>query len=45
MRPNHLVTLLVLLAALLALSVPAAPAHAGGIVSTCDEAHLLAAAR
>ncbi len=39
MRPKHLVALLVLLA----LAVPAAPAHAGGIVSICDEAHLLAA--
>ena len=47
MRPKHLVTLLVLLAVLLAvlltLAAPAAPAHAGGIVSVCDEAHLLAA--
>ncbi len=29
--------------ALLALAVPAAPAQAGGVVSVCDEAHLLAA--
>ena len=36
MRPKHLVTILVLLA----LAVPASPAHAGGIVSICDEAHL-----
>lgn len=28
---------------LLALALPAAPAHAGGIVTVCDEAHLLAA--
>ncbi len=39
MRPKYLVTILVLLA----LAVPASPAHAGGIVSVCDEAHLLAA--
>ena len=39
MRPKYLVTILVLLA----LAVPASPAHAGGIVSICDEAHLLAA--
>ena len=39
MRPKHLVAILVLLA----LAVPASPAHAGGIVSICDEAHLLAA--
>ena len=44
MRPKHLVTLLVLLAVLLAAcSATAAPAHAGGVVSVCDEAHLLAA--
>jgi predicted outer membrane repeat protein len=47
MRLQHLVTLLVLLTALLAvlltLAAPAAPAHAGGVVSVCDEAHLLAA--
>ncbi len=29
--------------ALLALVVPASPAHAGGVVTVCDEAHLLAA--
>ena len=28
---------------LLALAVPASPAHAGGVVSVCDEAHLRAA--
>ena len=39
MRTKHLVAILVLLA----LAVPASPAHAGGIVSVCDEAHLLAA--
>ena len=39
MRPKYLVIILVLLA----LAVPASPVHAGGIVSTCDEAHLLAA--
>ena len=39
MRPKYLVTILVLLT----LAVPASPAHAGGIVSVCDEAHLLAA--
>ena len=38
-RPNRLITILVLLA----LAVPAPPAYAGGIVSICDEAHLLAA--
>ena len=42
MRPKHLVTILVLLA-LAAASAPSAPAHAGGVVSVCDEAHLLAA--
>ena len=36
MGPKYLVTILVLLA----LAAPAAPAHAGGIVSVCDEAHL-----
>ena len=41
MRPKHLVTLLVLLALVVA-SAPT-PAHAGGIVSVCDQAHLLAA--
>ena len=44
MRPKHFVTLLVLpavlLAALLTLAAPAAPAHAGGVVTVCDEAHL-----
>jgi len=39
MRPKYLITILVLLA----LAAPASPAHAGGIVSVCDEAHLLAA--
>ena len=39
MRPKHLVTILVLLV----LALPAAPAHAGGIVSICDEGHLQAA--
>ena len=39
MRPKHLVAFLVLLA----LAVPIAPAHAGGILSVCDEARLLAA--
>ena len=45
MRPKHLITLLVLLAFTMAMTVaaPAAPAHAGGIVSVCDQAHLLAA--
>ena len=41
MRPKHLVTLLVLLA--LAVASAPTPAQAGGIVSVCDEAHLLAA--
>ena len=41
MRPKHLVILLVLLA-LAAASAPT-PAHAGGIVSICDQAHLQAA--
>ena len=39
MKPTYLVTTLVVLA----LTMPATPAHAGGIVSVCDEAHLLAA--
>jgi cell division septation protein DedD len=39
MRTLHILGILVLLA----LALPAAPAHAGGIVSVCDEAHLLAA--
>ena len=47
MRPKHLVALfalpVVFLAALLMLAAPATPAHAGGVVSVCDEAHLRAA--
>ena len=45
MRPKHLVTLLVLLtlAVAVTLAAPAAPAHAGGVVTVCDEEHLLAA--
>ena len=39
MRGKHLVIVLILLV----LALPAAPAHAGGIVSTCDETHLKAA--
>ena len=39
MRTKIFVAILVLLA----LALPASPAHAGGIVSICDEAHLLAA--
>ncbi len=39
MRTIHILGILVLLA----LTVPASPAHAGGVVSVCDEAHLLAA--
>ena len=39
MRYKYLVTILVLLA----LALAASPAHAGGIVSMCDEAHLLTA--
>jgi hypothetical protein len=39
MRPKHILAILVLLA----LAAPASPAHAGGIVSVCDEAHLLTA--
>jgi hypothetical protein len=39
MRTKHLITILVLLAAGLLPS----PAHAGGVVAVCDEAHLLAA--
>jgi hypothetical protein len=39
MRTKHLVTILILLA----LAMPASPAHAGGVVTFCDEAHLLAA--
>jgi predicted outer membrane repeat protein len=41
MRPKHLVTLLVLLA--LAVASAPTPAQAGGVVTVCDEAHLLAA--
>ena len=41
MRPQHLVTLLVLLA--LAVASAPTPAQAGGVVTVCDEAHLLAA--
>ena len=39
MRPKYLAIVLVLLA----LAVPAFPAQAGGVVSVCDEGHLLAA--
>jgi CSLREA domain-containing protein len=39
MRRIHLVALLVLLA----LALPASPAQAGGVVSVCDETHLLSA--
>jgi hypothetical protein len=39
MRHTPLVTLVVLLA----LALPAPAAHAGGVVDTCDEAHLTAA--
>jgi len=39
MRTIYILVILVLLA----LAVPAAPAHAGGVVTVCDEAHLLAA--
>ncbi len=39
MRTIHILAILVLLA----LAVPAAPAQAGGVVTVCDEAHLLAA--
>jgi predicted outer membrane repeat protein len=39
MRTIYILGILVLLA----LAVPAAPAHAGGVVTVCDEAHLLAA--
>ena len=39
MRTKLLAAILVLLA----LTLPASPAHAGGVVSVCDEAHLLAA--
>ena len=36
MRPKHLIAIL----GLLMLALPAAPAHAGGVVNVCDEAHL-----
>jgi hypothetical protein len=39
MRPKYLVAILVLLA----LALPASPAHASGVVSVCDAAHLTAA--
>jgi hypothetical protein len=39
MRTIYILVILVLLA----LAVPASPAHAGGVVTVCDEAHLLAA--
>ena len=39
MHPKYLVTILVLLA----LTLPVSPTHAGGVVSICDELHLLAA--
>ena len=39
MRSKYLVAILVLLA----LTLPASPAHAGGVINVCDEAHLLAA--
>jgi hypothetical protein len=39
MRTIHILAILVLLA----VAVPAATAHAGGVVTVCDEAHLLAA--
>ena len=39
MRPKHFAIILILLA----LAVPAAPADVGGVVTVCDEAHLLAA--
>ncbi|MBK9092075.1 MAG: hypothetical protein IPM84_04725 [Anaerolineae bacterium] len=39
MCPKHIIIILVLLA----LSIPASPAHAGSVVTTCDEPHLLAA--
>jgi hypothetical protein len=39
MRTIYILAILVLLA----LAVPAAPAQAGGVVTVCDEAHLLAA--
>ena len=39
MRGKYLVAILVLLV----LALPASPAQAGGVVSVCDETHLLAA--
>jgi hypothetical protein len=39
MQARHRIIVLILLA----LVLPAAPAHAGGVVSVCDEAHLLTA--
>ncbi len=39
MRTIYMLGILVLLA----IALPAAPAHAGGVVTVCDEAHLLAA--
>ena len=39
MRPTQLVAILVLLA----LTLPASPAQAGGVVGVCDETHLLSA--
>jgi hypothetical protein len=39
MRTIHILVIFVLLA----LAFPASPAHAGGVVTVCDEAHLLAA--
>ena len=39
LRPIYLAVVLVMLT----LAMPAAPVHAGGVVSICDEAHLLAA--
>jgi hypothetical protein len=39
MRPKYLVAILVLLA----LTFPVSSAHAGGVVSVCDQAHLLTA--
>jgi len=39
MRPGHLLVILVLLA----LTLPASPAHAAGVVGVCDESHLKSA--
>ena len=39
MRTKHILGIL----ALLALTLPESPAHAGGVVTVCDEVHLLAA--